>query len=306
MADTMTDWEKEWMSEAPQDCLRTFVLNPTAPGGYSEYGETMLDFETTETLTEDNGQAKISLLKVDAPSPLQSGTFLRSYLFGSITDGVPVWQTEANGEPKNYRNYYVRTSNSRWFERHLTGHVDRYKHDYICDEVLACLKDYPIRSVKTFAEGAYTFKECLYIAFQLAFRPRSVGKYAYSIKDFPGLDEPNSKLEYVNATLYDVVTDIGRIIDAVPSMEITFSGNVYNFELRYIDRYGLEGDVHDISYFNMKLNDATNTERDSSAGASISFVNNLLVGNSDRYPKVNGTQPAETNAERSWEYFELP
>ena len=77
MADTMTDWEKEWMSEAPQDCLRTFVLNPTAPGGYSEYGETMLDFETTETLTEDNGQAKISLLKVDAPSPLQSGTFLR-------------------------------------------------------------------------------------------------------------------------------------------------------------------------------------------------------------------------------------
>lgn len=306
MADAMTAWEKQWMSEAPQDCLRTFVLNPTAPGGYSEYGETMLDFETTETLTEDNGQAKISLLKVDAPSPLQSGTFLRTYLFGSITDGVPVWQTEANGEPKNYRNYYVRTSNSRWFERHLTGHVDRYKHDYICDEVLACLKDYPIRSVKTFAEGAYTFAECLDIAFQLAFRPRSVGNYGYTIYRFPGLNEPNSKLEYVNATLYDVVTDIGRIIDAVPSMEITFSGNVYNFELRYIDRYGLEGDVHDISYFNMKLNDATNTERDSSAGASISFVNNLLVGNSDRYPKVNGTQPAETNAERSWEYFELP
>lgn len=306
MANTMTDWEKEWMSEAPQDCLRTFVLNPTAPGGYSEYGETMLDFETTETLTEDNGQAKISLLKVDAPSPLQSGTFLRTYLFGSITDGVPVWQTEANGEPKNYRNYYVRTSNSRWFERHLTGHVDRYKHDYICDEVLACLKDYPIRSVKTFAEGAYTFAECLDIAFQLAFRPRSVGNYGYTIYRFPGLNEPNSKLEYVNATLYDVVTDIGRIIDAVPSMEITFSGNVYNFELRYIDRYGLEGDVHDISYFNMKLNDATNTERDSSAGASISFVDNLLVGNSDRYPKVNGMQPAETNAERSWEYFELP
>lgn len=306
MANTMTDWEKEWMSEAPQDCLRTFVLNPTAPGGYSEYGETMLDFETTETLTEDNGQAKISLLKVDAPSPLQSGTFLRTYLFGSITDGVPVWQTEANGEPKNYRNYYVRTSNSRWFERHLTGHVDRYKHDYICEEVLACLKDYPIRSVKTFAEGAYTFKECLAIAFQLAFRPRSVGDYRVDIKDFPGLDEPNSKLEYVNATLYDVVTDIGRIIDAVPSMEITFQNGVYTFELRYIDRYGLEGDVHDISYFNMKLNDATNTERDSSAGASISFVNNLLVGNSDRYPKVNGMLPAETNAERSWEYFELP
>ncbi len=211
-----------------------------------------------------------------------------------------------NGEPKNYRNYYVRTSNSRWFERHLTGHVDRYKHDYICDEVLACLKDYPIRSVKTFAEGAYTFAECLDIAFQLAFRPRSVGNYGYTIYRFPGLNEPNSKLEYANATLYDVVTDIGRIIDAVPSMEITFSGNVYNFELRYIDRYGLEGDVHDISYFNMKLNDATNTERDSSAGASISFVNNLLVGNSSRYPNTDGIMPADTNTGRSWEYFQLP
>lgn len=306
MKTTMTDWEKQWMSDAPQDCMRTFVLNPEAEGGYSEYGETMLDFESTETLTEDSGQAIINLLKQDAPTPLFSGTFLRMYLFGSITDGVPVWEFEMNGEPKNFRNYYVRTANSRWFERHPTGHVDRYKHEYVCDEVLACLKDYPIRSVKTFAEGAYTFAECLDIAFQLAFRPRSVGNYTYSIKDFPGLDEPNSKLEYVNSTLYDVVTDIGRIIDAVPSMEIVYVNNKYVFELRFIDRYGLEGDVHDISYFNMKLNDAVNVERDTSAGASISNVSNLIVGWDTRYPSANGRKPSETNAEQSWEYFQLP
>mgnify|MGYP001638239614 CR=1 FL=1 len=306
MADTMTQWEKEWMQVAPQDCLRTFVLNPTAPGGFSEYGETMLDFESTETLTEDNGEAKVSLLKVDAPAPLSNGTFLRMYLFGSITDGVPVWQVDENGEPKNYRNYYVRNGNSRWFQKHPTGHVDRYRHDYDCEEVLACLKDYPIRSVKTFAEGAYTFKQCLEIAFELAFRPRSVGVYSFTILDFPGLDNPNTKLEYVNSTLYDVVTDIGRIIDAVPSMEITYMLGGYVFELRFVDRYGLEGEVHDISYFNDKIHDAVNIQRDTNAGASISNVQNLIVGEGSAYPSLNGLKPIDTNLDRSWEYFQLP
>lgn len=303
--ETMTEWEKNWMSTAPQDCLRTFVLNPDAEGGYSEYGETMLDFDTFETITEQNGQGKVSVLKADAPSPLRSGTFVRMYLFGEITDGVPVWQFEENGEPKNFRNFYINKSNSRWYERHPTGHVDRWRHDYLFEEVIACLKDYPIRSTKTFAEGAYTFKQCLDIAFKLAFRPRSVGNYAYSIKPFPDLDKKNSKLVYSNSTLYDVVTDIGKIIDAVPSMEIVFENGVYIFELRFIDRYGLEGEVHDISYFDMQLNDATNTERDSSAGACISFIDNVITG-SKRYPNIDGTMPADTNLSRSWEYFELP
>ena len=297
---TMTEWEKNWMSAAPQDCLRTFVLNSDADGGFSEYGETMLDFETFETITEQNGQGKVSVLKADAPSPLRSGTFVRMYLFGEIADGVPVWQFEENGEPKNFRNFYINKSNSRWYERHPTGHVDRWRHDYLFEEVIACLKDYPIRSTKTFAEGAYTFKQCLDIAFKLAFRPRSVGNYAYSIKPFPDLDEKNSKLVYSNSTLYDVVTDIGRIIDAVPSMEIVFENGVYIFELRFIDRYGLEGEVHDISYFDMQLNDATNTERDSSAGACISNVQNIVVGEASKYPSSNGIMPSDTNLSRSW------
>lgn len=298
----MTDWEKQWMKEAPQDCLRTFRLNPNAPGGWSEYGETMLDLETTESLTDDNGEMVLSLLKADAVAPLNCGSFLRVYLFGTITNGVPVWEFEENGEPKNFRNYYVTGANSRWFEKHPVGHVDRYKHDYTCEEVIACLMDYPIRSVKTFAEGAYTFGECLDIAFKLAFRPRSVGNYRYVIKPFPGLDEPNSKLEYPNSTLYDVVTDIGRIIDAVPSMEITFENGVYTFELRFIDRYGLEGDVHDISYFNMKLNDAVNTDRDTSAGTSISNVQNLITGgNSTPY-----AAPKDTNETGDWNIYKLP
>lgn len=298
----MTAWEKEWMSSAPQDCLRTFRLNPNAPGGFSEYGETLLDFETTETLTEDNGKAQISLLKADAVAPLPCGTFLRSYLFGSITDGVPVWEFEENGEPKNFRNYYVSAANSRWFEYHSVGQVDRYRHDYSCEEVIACLKDYPIRSTKTFAEGAYTFGKCLDIALKLAFRPRSVGNYKYVIKPFPGLDEPNSKLEYVNSTLYDVVSDVGRIIDAVPNMEITFADGVYTFELSFIDRYGLEGEVHDISYFNMKLNDAVNTERETSAGKSISNAQNLITsGNATPYAAPNTTN--ETN---DWNIYKVP
>lgn len=298
----MTEWEKKWMSDAPQDCLRAFRLNPNATGGFSEYGETMANFESTETLTEDNGKAQISLLKVDAVAPLSSGTFLRTYLFGSITDGVPVWETDGNGEPVNYRNYYITEGNSRWFEYHPTGHVNRYKHDYVCEEVIACLKDYPIRSIKTFAEGAYTFGECLNIAFELAFRPRSVGNYKYVIKPFPGLDEPNSKLEYSNSTLYDVVSDVGRIIDAVPNMEITFADGVYTFELSFIDRYGLEGEVHDISYFNMKLNDAINTERGTSAGTSISNVQNLITGgNSTPY-----VAPNTTNESNDWNKYKLP
>lgn len=301
----MTEWEKKRMSTAPQDCLRTFRLNPEAPGGWSEYGETMLDFESTETLTEDNGKAKIALLKAEAVAPLPCGTFLRMYLFGQISDGVPVWQTDGNGEPKNYRNYYVTSANSRWFERNPNGRVDRYKHEYDAQEIIACLKDYPIRSTKTFAEGAYTFGECLDIAFTLAFRPRSVGNYAYSIKDFPGLNEPNSKLEYTNATLYDVVTDIGRIIDAVPSMEIVFADGVYTFELRFTDRYGLEGEVHDISYFNNKINDAVNVSRDTNAGACISNVENLITKDNS-YPNTAGIMPADTNLEKSWGIFELP
>ncbi len=304
-ATTMTQWEKEWMSTAPQDCMRTFVLNAAAPGGYSEYGETMCDLHTFDTLTEENGQAKVSLLKQDAPAPLPYGTFVRIYLFGEINDGVPVWQYEKNGEPKNFRNYFVTESNARWFERHPTGHIDRWKHDYSFEEVIACLKDYPIRSIKTFAEGAYTFGECLDIAFKLAFRPRSVGKYAYSIKPFTDLNEKNSKLVYSNCTLYDVVTDIGRIIDATPSMEVVFENGVYTFELRFIDRYGLEGEVHDISFFDMQLNDATNMDRGSSAGSCISFVENLIAGNM-RYPHNEGFMPADTNLSRSWEYFELP
>lgn len=304
----MTEWEKERMSTAPQDCLRTFRLNAEAPGGWSEYGETMLDFESTETLTEDNGKAKIALLKADAVAPLPCGTFLRMYLFGQISDGVPVWQTDGNGEPKNYRNYYVTSANSRWFERNPNGRVDRYKHEYDAQEIIACLKDYPIRSTKTFAEGAYTFGECLDIAFTLAFRPRSVGNYAYSIKDFPGLNEPNSKLEYTNATLYDVVTDIGRIIDAVPSMEIVFADGVYTFELRFTDRYGLEGEVHDISYFNNKINDAVNVSRDTNAGACISNVENLVV-ESQRYPSSDAIFPNESSVSGNgtdWTKFYLP
>ena len=300
----MTEWEKERMSTAPQDCLRTFRLNPEAPGGWSEYGETMLDFESTETLTEDNGKAKIALLKADAVAPLPCGIFLRMYLFGQISDGVPVWQTDENGEPKNYRNYYVTSAKSRWFERHPTGHVDRYKHEYDAQEIIACLKDYPIRSTKTFAEGAYTFGECLDVAFTLAFRPRSVGNYAYSIKEFPGLNEPNSKLEYTNATLYDVVSDIGRIIDAVPSMEIVFADGVYTFELRFTDRYGLEGEVHDISYFNNKINDAVNVSRDTNAGACISNVENLVAGNNE----TEAVYPNSTNTTNGgdWSFYQLP
>ncbi len=299
---TMTAWEKEWMSTAPQDCMRTFVLNAAAPGGYSEYGETMCDLHTFDTLTEENGQAKVSLLKQDAPAPLPYGTFVRIYLFGEINDGVPVWQYEKNGEPKNFRNYFVTESNARWFERHPTGHIDRWKHDYSFEEVIACLKDYPIRSIKTFAEGAYTFGECLDIAFKLAFRPRSVGKYAYSIKPFTDLNEKNSKLVYSNCTLYDVVTDIGRIIDATPSMEVVFENGVYTFELRFIDRCGLEGEVHDISFFDMQLNDATNMDRGSSAGSCISFVENLITGTN----KSSFQQPNKTNVKGDWSIFKLP
>lgn len=302
----MTVWEKQWMESAPQDCLRTFRMNPNAPGGWSEYGETLLDLETTESLNDDSGRMLLSLLKVDAVSPLPTGTFIRMYLFGSISNGVPVWEFEENGEPKNFRNYYIMDGNSRWFERHPTGHVDRYRHDYNCAEVMECLKDYPIRSVKTFAEGAYTFGECLDIAFKLAFRPRSVGNYRYVIKPFPGLEEPNSKLEYPNSTLYDVVTDIGRIIDAVPHMELTFEDGVYTFELKFIDRYGLEGKVHDISYFNDKIHDGSNFERSSCLGKCISNVQNLLTGSANRVPAANGRIPAETNPEQSMSYFELP
>ncbi len=302
---TMTEWEKEHMSETLPDCLRTFVLNADAPGGYSEYGETLLDFTTFETLTEENGQTAVSVLKMDEPSPLPAGTFIRMFLFGEITDGVPVWEFEENGEPKNFRNFYINTGNARWFERRAKGTVNRWRHDYKCEEVIACLKDYPIRSIKTFAEGAYTFGECLDIAFRLAFRPRTVGKYSYSIRSFSDLDEKNSKLVYSNCTLYDVVTDIGRIIDAVPSMEITFENGTYNFELRFIDRYGLEGEVHDISYFDMFLNDATNVERDSSAGACISNVENLVV-ESTIFPAREGYTPEQTNLAKDKDIFQLP
>lgn len=298
----MTDWEVEWMEAAPQDCLRTFELNPDAPGGWSEYGETMLDLLSTESLNDDNGQLTLSLIKVDAEAPLPSGTFIRMYLFGSISNGVPVWEFEENGEPKNFRNYYIKDGNSRWFERHPTGHVQRFRHDYSCAEILDCLQGFPIRSVKTFAEGAYTFGECLDIAFKLAFRPRSVGNYRYVIKPFPGLDEPNSKLEYPNSTLYDVVTDIGRIIDAVPSMELTFENGVYTFELRFIDRYGLEGEVHDISYFNDKIHDSTNYDLSSSVGTCISNAQNLITGENH----TSYQAPNKTNKTDDWNVYRLP
>ena len=308
----MTQWEEKRLAEAGNDIPRFYALDITSDYGYSVYGSILYDYDMYDTLTEDNGRIKVSLLRCnnaeqDGITPLPCGSFFRMANYGYLNaNNQTIWEYDADGQPKNFKNYYITSGKSRWFELPFDGRPERYKHTYEASEIIECLKDYPIRSTKTFAEGIYTYRRCLEIAFELAFRPRSLGSYRIVIKDNKALDVPNSKLEYTNATLLDVVYEIGRIIDMVPSMELNYINGVYEFELYFTDRYGLEGNITDISFFQAGTSDTMNYDRDNSAGSSISNVENMLTGET-MYPG-NGiaVAPNETNEGNDWSIFKLP
>lgn len=308
----MTQWEEQRMAGAVKNAPRFYALDVSSPDGYSEYGIMLYDYDMYETVTEDNGRINVSLLRCnneeqDGITPLACGSFFRVSNYGDVDENnKTIFEYESDGQPKNFRNYYITSGKSRWFELPFDGRPERYKHTYEAAEIIECLKDYPIRSTKTFAEGVYTFKKCLEIAFELAFRPRSLGSYRIVIKDNKALDVPNSKLEYTNATLLDVVYEIGRIIDMVPSMELNYINGVYEFELYFTDRYGLEGNITDISFFQAGTSDNMNYDRDNSAGSSISNVENLLA-ESRYYPAENrGLFPADTNSQKDWFSMTVP
>lgn len=230
------------------------------------------------------------------------------YIYVSDFRLVKSWNPiDRDGKPYNYSNWVILRSNSQFFD-HLDVFGKRYKHTYDMEEVLTAFKDYPVRSSKTFAAGRYTYREVLDITLRLFFKPRT--HYAnYVIADNPVLDQPCSKLSYTQATVFDVVSDIGRILDMTPNVEAHYDVALeqYVYVVEYLNNYGAIGDEVDIKYFDLSNADTETSVRETHAGAVISNVQNLVTDEGMTYPGEGaGLFPGDTNAAGDMNIFRLP
>ena len=269
---------------------------------YTDPVDILVPFDTSYTIMDEQSSTKITLLCSDK-EVIAPGTLVQLVYFKN-DDGSWLPQDE-DGKPYNYSNWVILSSNAQYFD-HIDVHGKRYKHIYDMEEALTCFKDYPVRSSKTFAGGRYTYREVLDITLRLFFKPR-VHASTFAIKDNPLLDEPNSKLSYTNATVFDVVSDIGRILDLTPNVEVKYEDGKYVYILEYLPNYGTIGEEVDISYFDLANADTETSTRDTHAGAVISNVQNLVTDEGTSYPAPGvGLHPNSTNYEGDEKKFVLP
>jgi len=269
---------------------------------YTAPADILVPFDTNYTIMDEQSSTKITLLCSDA-EVIAPGTLVQLVYFKNDDDE---WTpTDKDGKPWNYSNWVILQSNAQYFD-HLDVYGKRYKHTYDMEEALTCFKDYPVRSSKTFAGGRYTYREVLDITLRLFLKPR-VHDSTFVIKDNPLLDEPNSKLSYTNATVFDVVSDIGRILDVTPNVEVKYEDSKYVYYLEYLPNYGTIGEEVDISYFNLANADTETSTRDTHAGAVISNVQNLVTDEGTSYPAPGiGLYPGVTNISNQIETYNLP
>ena len=269
---------------------------------YTDPVDILVPFDTSYTIMDEQSSTKITLLCSDQ-EVIAPGTLVQLVYFKN-DDGSWLPQ-DKDGKPHNYSNWVILSSNAQYFD-HIDVHGKRYKHTYDMEEALTCFKDYPVRSSKTFAGGRYTYREVLDITLRLFFKPR-VHESTFAIKDNPVLDEPNSKLSYTNATVFDVVADIGRILDLTPNVEVKYEDGKYVYTLEYLPNYGTIGEEVDISYFDLANADTETSTRDTHAGAVISNVQNLVTDEGTSYPAPGvGLYPGVTNANADQTIYELP
>jgi hypothetical protein len=331
----LTDFENSQITK-DQDELLYFVLDPAAPTGFSLFGRTVYQNDRFETITEQNGSTKIVCTKIEDPdvgsdgiNPLPVGTIMRVMDYGNFNGDVPVWEVSADGTPINYQDYVVTEEGEVHWQKDTVvsytekmmmilgamrpvvdtrTHRNEYRHTYQCKELLERLKFHPIRSTKTFQASAYTYKQVLEIVFRLAFTPRTIGNFAVVIKDDIALDVPNGRKNYKNSTLNDVVMDVARDIDMVPDLRLTFDSGVYTFTLAFIDKYGLEGSVTDISFFNQTMKSSVAENVETSADTAISNIENMITSAED-FPTSGAVYANETTdgeSEGNWGELVLP
>ena len=270
--------------------------------GFRQRGQMINEYDEYRSNTDDMSTLACSLLVrendgVDYAKPVSSGKFVR------------VLHYPVNGEfvfsdnPKNYSDWYVPSNASSVLNDIVRG-IKQNKESYSLSELIYCLTDYPVRTSKTFTVGQYTFKEVLEICADLFFKPRYMTA-RLEIADNYALNVPNSELNYTNATLFDVVFDIGRQLDLRPYIDLTFVQGEYILTLKFRDKVGT-ADVIPMSDLNWADVISHEEERATAAGNVVSYVDNMITTTENLFPQIDGIYPKLTNEESNWTVFKLP
>lgn len=288
--------------------MRVFQIDPENIRGFTKRGELINSYELNLSNTDDYSTGSLELLvketdtDIDYTRLLSPGKFVR--LVHYMVDNEFAFLKDENGRPKNYSDWYIPNGKNKLWDC-IARKIKQNNEKYGLYEPIYCLSDYPVRTSKTFTVGMYTFKEVLDICFKLFFKPRYLAA-EFRIPENYALNEPNSELNYTNATLYDVVFDIGRQLDLRPYMELDFENGKYIFTLRFRDKAGTAGEI-DISFFNWADVVSTAEDRSICAGNVISYVDNMITTTDNVFPAADkGVYPTVTNEEGSWSVFRTP
>lgn len=288
--------------------MRVFQIDPENIRGFTKRGELINSYELNLSNTDDYSTGSLELLvketdtDIDYTRLLSPGKFVR--LVHYMVDNEFPFLKDENGRPKNYSDWYIPNGKNKLWDC-IARKIKQNNEKYGLYEPIYCLSDYPVRTSKTFTVGMYTFKEVLDICFKLFFKPRYLAA-EFRIPENYALNEPNSELNYTNATLYDVVFDIGRQLDLRPYMELDFENGKYIFTLRFRDKAGTAGEM-DISFFNWADVVSTAEDRSICAGNVISYVDNMITTTDNVFPAADkGVYPTVTNEEGSWSVFRTP
>ncbi len=272
--------------------------------GFRQRGQMINEYDEYRSNTDDIATLACSLLVsendgVDYTKPVCSGKFVR------------ILHYPVNGEfvfsdtPRNYSDWYVPQNNSTDLTD-IVRKTAQNKETYSLSELIYCLTDYPVRTSKTFTVGQYTFKEVLEICAELFFKPRYM-KARLEVADNYALNVKNSELNYTNATLFDVVFDIGRQLDLRPYLELEYfsSTKTYWLTLKFRDKLGT-ADVVPMSDLNWADVISQEEERATAAGNVVSYVDNMITTTENTFPQVEGFYPKLTNEESNWTVLKLP
>lgn len=280
--------------------MRFYEMDETI--GFRQRGQMINEYDEYRSNTDDMSTLACSLLVrendgVDYAKPVSSGKFVRVLHYPVNEEFV------FSDNPRNYSDWYVPSNASSVLTDIVRG-IKQNKESYSLSEIIYCLTDYPVRTSKTFTVGQYTFKEVLEICADLFFKPRYMTARLEIAENY-ALNVPNSELNYTNATLFDVVFDIGRQLDLRPYIDLTFAQGEYILTLKFRDKVGT---ADKIAMYDLNWADVISQEeeRATAAGNVVSYVDNMITTTENKYPIVAGMFPNATNDTGDWLSFVLP